>query len=318
MSVVESARPPGRVALIGDVGGQADELRAALVALGADPADLQLPDDLTVVQVGDLIHRGPDTPGAVAIARTVMDRQPAQWVQLAGNHEAYYLTPPKFHWPERLAEQDLETIYHWWRTRRMQVAAAVEVTGEPHQYLVTHAGLTEGFWRHFIGMPSSAADTAAALNALIGSIHENWLFRPGVMLTRQVDHAAGPLWASAPDELLPSWAASASSASFHQVHGHSSTVDWVTGRRYGRQDLPFQERDDEVLRHATVLIEGMTIVGIDPGHGRRPAPRWGPLVLDDARLVRTGPRRPPRVVDDVRPVRGGELTNTGPIARIQP
>ena len=40
-----------------------------------------------------------------------MARQPGHWVQLAGNHEAYYLTPPKFHWPERLPEDDLETLY---------------------------------------------------------------------------------------------------------------------------------------------------------------------------------------------------------------
>lgn len=300
MAPHQPARRPGRVALIGDVGGQAQELRAALVTLGADPDDLLLPDDLTIVQVGDLIHRGPDTPGAVAIARTAMERQPRQWVQLAGNHEAYYLTPPKFHWPERLPEQDLETIYQWWRTRRMQVAAAVEVAGEPHQYLVTHAGLTEGFWRHFIGMPTSAADAAAALNALIGSIHENWLFRAGVMLTRDVDLAAGPMWASAPDELVPSWAASAASAPFHQVHGHSSTVDWVTGRRYGRQDLPVAVSDDDVVRHATVLIEGMAVIGIDPGHGRRPARSWGPLVLSGARLVHPAPKGPPRVVDGHR------------------
>ena len=58
------------------------------------------------------------------------------------------------------------------------------------------------------------------------------------MLTGEVDLSAGPLWASAPDELLPSWAACSHRAPFHQVHGHSSTIDWVTGRRYGRQDLP--------------------------------------------------------------------------------
>ena len=40
----------------------------------------------------------------------MLDDQPRQWVQLAGNHEAQYLTPPKFHWPERLPEDDLETL----------------------------------------------------------------------------------------------------------------------------------------------------------------------------------------------------------------
>ena len=101
MSVSADRPPEGRVALFGDVGGQAVELRSALVRLGADPETLALPADLTVVQVGDLIHRGPDSPGAVDIARTVMTAQPKQWVQLVGNHEAQYLAPPRFHWPER-------------------------------------------------------------------------------------------------------------------------------------------------------------------------------------------------------------------------
>ena len=282
MSVAATPRRPGRVAVFGDVGGHSGPLREALVALGADPDSLRLPDDLTVVQLGDLIHRGPDTPGSIDIAGTVMARQPGQWVQLAGNHEAYYLTPPKFHWPERLAEEDLETLYQWWRTRRMKVAAAVEVSGDPCGYLITHAGLTEGFWRHFVGMPTGAVEAAKALNRLVGRIHETWVFRPGVMLTGEVDLSAGPLWASAPDELIPSWAASSAAAPFHQIHGHSSTIDWVTGRRYGRQDLPIALHEEAELRHASVLIEGREIIGIDPGHGRRPAVSWGPLVLDDA------------------------------------
>ncbi|MET0863792.1 MAG: metallophosphoesterase, partial [Nakamurella sp.] len=85
----------GRVALFGDVGGHPKQLRKALVALGADSETLRLPADLTVIQVGDLIHRGPDSPGAMQIAGSVMATQPRQWVQLAGNHEALYLTPPK-------------------------------------------------------------------------------------------------------------------------------------------------------------------------------------------------------------------------------
>lgn len=274
----------GRVAVFGDVGGQAAPLRNALVALGADPLTLELPADLTVVQVGDLIHRGPDSHGVLDIVRDAFARQPRQWVQLAGNHEAQYLTPPKFHWPERMTDDDLETIFDWWRTRRMRVAAAVDI-GADRDYLVTHAGLTEGFWRHFIGMPGDAHNTAVALNRLVGRLHENWVFRPGVMLTGDVDLSAGPLWASAPDELLPSWLASSAPAPFHQVHGHSSTIDWVTGRRYRRPELPVPVAEDPQLRHATAVVEGQTIIGIDPGHGRRPAKTWGPLLFEDALVL---------------------------------
>ena len=115
----------------------------------------------------------------------------------------------------------------------MRAAAVVEVADADAPVLVTHAGLTQGFWRHYLGMPPTAEATAAALDRLVGTVHQSWLFRPGVMVTDTVDMAAGPLWASAPDELIPSWRETALPAPFDQVHGHSSLLDWTTGRRYG-------------------------------------------------------------------------------------
>ena len=97
-------------------------------------------------------------------------------------------------------------------------------TAGGHDYLVTHAGLTEGYWRHFVGEP----------------------------------------------------------APFDQIHGHSSTVDWATGREYGRPELSGLISEDPVRRHATAIVEGRRIIGIDPGHGRRPAKTWAPLVLAGA------------------------------------
>lgn len=286
------AGPTGRVAVIGDVGGHADELRRALIDLGLDERTGQLPDDLIVIQVGDLIHRGPDSPGAIALVDRIQLGQPDRWIQLAGNHEAQYLAPPMFHWPERLDEEDIETIYGWWHSGRMGVAAAV--AAPDGDWLVTHAGLTEGFWRHLLGLPEDATTAATALNRLVRGLRHTTLFRPGVMLTGDVDLSAGPFWASAPDELLPSWAASSAAAPFHQVHGHSSTVDFTTGRQYrsGLRDQPgIVTAEDPVLRHVTTEINGRRIIGVDPGHGRRPAPGWAPLVLEDARIT-ARPRRP--------------------------
>ena len=52
-----------RVAVIGDVGGHADQLRKVLRELGAESE--QLPSDLIVIQVGDLVDRGPDSIGVL-------------------------------------------------------------------------------------------------------------------------------------------------------------------------------------------------------------------------------------------------------------
>ena len=70
----------GRVAIIGDIHGHADELIAKLVRLGMDPDTLMLPEDLTVIQLGDLIHRGLQSSKVLRTVDTIMDQQPTQWI----------------------------------------------------------------------------------------------------------------------------------------------------------------------------------------------------------------------------------------------
>src|SRR6478735_9066205 len=123
----------GRVAVFGDVGGQRPALADQLVALGVDPDTFALPPDLTVVQVGDLMHRGPDSPGVIDLVDRVMTEQPDLWVQLVGNHEALYLGLPQFHWPERLPGSSQEVINRWWGTARLRIAAAIEIDGHDAQ-----------------------------------------------------------------------------------------------------------------------------------------------------------------------------------------
>ena len=112
MNPLSPAKPPEpsppighRVAVIGDVGGHLSELRRELVRLGADEETGELPADLTIVQVGDLVHRGPDSAGVVRLVDRHLRARPGQWIQLVGNHEAQYLTAPAFAWPERLDEE---------------------------------------------------------------------------------------------------------------------------------------------------------------------------------------------------------------------
>ena len=63
---VRAERPAHRVAVVGDVAGHLDELRTELRRLGADGGTGRLPDDLTIIQVGDLVHRGPASDAVVA------------------------------------------------------------------------------------------------------------------------------------------------------------------------------------------------------------------------------------------------------------
>lgn len=260
-----------RVAVIGDVGGHLVALERELRRLGADPETGELPAGLVVVQVGDLVHRGPDSSGVVRLVDRYLRHQPDQWVQLVGNHEAQYLHEPVFRWPERLDRGSANLVRGWWQDGLMQVAAWVDTPAGQH--LVTHAGVTAGFWSQVLDGPSTAAEAAAALNSMPAS-RQDELFRAGKLLhgPRHDAGPVGPLWACAATELLPSWIGR--ELPFSQVHGHTSVFDWrrrtfrVDGRIAGRTVV------DEKARHELTSWEGGQFVGVDPGHERVDATHW--------------------------------------------
>ncbi|KAA0022878.1 metallophosphoesterase [Antrihabitans cavernicola] len=251
---------PSRVAVIGDVGGHVDTLRSELTRLGADPRTGVLPADLVVIQVGDLVHRGPDSDGVVELVDGYLTEQPNNWVQLVGNHEMLYLREPAFLWDEYVAEPTEEALIRWWREGSMRVAASFRTPDA--EYLVTHAGLTAGMWRAALGTPIEAATAARGLNDLIGR-RDGVIARGGVMLRgHRVNQGAGPLWADAARELVPSW--SQTRMSFSQIHGHSTLTDWSTGTFRAGAPIEAVTEIDRRLRHETTTLGGGTIVGIDP------------------------------------------------------
>jgi Calcineurin-like phosphoesterase len=258
-----------RIAVIGDVGGHRDALWAELVRLGADPATGALPDDLVAIQVGDLVHRGPDSAGVVRLVDRYLREQPGQWVQLIGNHEAQYVRPPVFEWPETLDDDTAGLVRDWWTSGRMLAAATFTVDGQ--DFLATHAGLTVGFWRDCLGGPAHAAVAAEALNTLARA-GDPMLFRVGEMLGLPTSMSAGPLWAAAPTELLLGWLSV--SLPFNQIHGHSTFYHW--GESDWRCASPLQARTevDESRAHETTTYDTGRIIGVDPGHGHAAQPAW--------------------------------------------
>lgn len=259
-----------RIAVIGDVAGHLAELREELTRLGAAGDPPRLPDDLIVVQVGDLVHRGPDSLGVVALVDGYLTAQPDQWLQLVGNHEAHYLREPVFAWPERLDAGAAATLRRWWAARQLRVAASFAVEGQ--EFLVTHAGLTAGFWRDVLGAPRRAAEAAAALNRLAGT-QDKVLFRAGQLLSgRRSSYSAGPIWAAASTELVPSWLGG--SLPFSQIHGHTSLVDWTTGRLRAGPDVARFVTWDGEAKHDCATLPGGRIIGVDPGHGHQPRRPW--------------------------------------------
>jgi hypothetical protein len=271
-----------RIAVIGDIGGHPDQLHQALTMVGV-AGDGRLPDDLTVVQVGDLVHRGPDSAGVLAIVRGYLEDQPEQWIQLAGNHESQYLPGGTSFWPDHLNSAGAHLLRAWWADGRLRVAAAVR-TPDLGDLLITHAGLTVGAWRA-LGEPPTAAAAADLLNQ-----------RPEPLIWSgngsAIDTAAGPLWAEAGWELYEAWMgyhAQGGMIPFNQVHGHSSIAIYRdrTWRCPGR--VRQRATADWEARQVRVRIGGRVFICVDPKHGRQGAPRWRPLVLAGAEALLTAP-----------------------------
>ena len=81
--------PPGeRVYAIGDIHGRRDLFDALIAAVDADDAASD-PADTTVVLLGDLVDRGADSAGVIALARDWQRRRRVRI--LAGNHEEMFL-----------------------------------------------------------------------------------------------------------------------------------------------------------------------------------------------------------------------------------
>jgi hypothetical protein len=279
----------GRVAVIGDVGGHRELLLACLRGLGATGPDEapELPADLTVVQVGDLVHRGPDSPGVLRLVDHFLRTAGGRWVQLAGNHEQLYIDEPPFIWNEHLDDASVELLRGWWEAGTMRAAAAVE-DGGGRQWFAAHGGLTAGFWRADLDRPATAAEAAERVNALV-TAGDQRLWRPGSMLTGVPTWDAGPVWAAAGDELYPSWLhrfdTSGKVPPFAQVHGHSQAAPW-SGRAWTPPDAVAGKLTvDARRRQQWCDAGGVPLVGVDPGHGTAGVRQFEPLLLDGARLV---------------------------------
>jgi serine/threonine protein phosphatase 1 len=81
--------PPGqRVYAIGDIHGRADLFTRMIAMIESDDAR-RGPAQTTVVLLGDLVDRGPDSAGVIAAARGWGQRRTVRYLQ--GNHEEMFL-----------------------------------------------------------------------------------------------------------------------------------------------------------------------------------------------------------------------------------
>ncbi|RAK31298.1 calcineurin-like phosphoesterase family protein [Actinoplanes lutulentus] len=247
------------VVVVGDVGGCSEQLKRVVGPLVAEPGTV-------VVQVGDLVDRGPDSAGVLAFVRERLEGDRRRWVQLIGNHEAPYVGGESF-WPEPLGEAEAGLLRSWWLREWMRVAVAVR-TADGEELLITHAGLSRDAWRD-LGAPVTAGTAAALLNT-----------RPEPLLFSY----EGPLWAEA-GQIYPSWLGGLERLPFSQVHGHSTIVSFDRRTWLCEERIRWRSTVDWQARHTETQVPGGRFVGVDPKHGLAGAPEWAPLVLPGAEVI---------------------------------
>lgn len=267
-----------RIALFGDIGGHLVPFSEKLTELGCDLAAGTVPDGLTVIQVGDLVHRGPDSNGCIELADRFIRNSAGRYIQMLGNHEGHELGGPMmFGYDHYVDRQGLETLERWWFEQTVSIAVAID-TPDLGSFLVVHAGVTPWLWDALGRRP--ATETAELINSAVGGSSAH-VFQPGMML-RASNVDVGPVWAEPAHELYEPWSREPV-VPFGQIHGHASPWAWRNGdwrKNTPQSVIDTTTRTDTELRHLWNVIGGQTFIGIDPGHGEYPVRSWGPLLLE--------------------------------------
>lgn len=276
-----------RIAIIGDVHGDVDAFVGALAACGVDARAGSIPEDLTVIQTGDLVHNGPDSAGCVAVADGLITHP--RYIQLIGNHDGAHLGAP-YRSPRLEAEHSHaefgEVIRHWWHKGHARLAVAAHAAGRA--ILITHAGLTHGQWRA-LGCPD-ATGAAQKLNAHVGApamyiASGDGPFAGGILTGEGANPNAGVIHAAACEEFARPWLAytRAAPAPFDQVFGHASPWAWRRGEWEPEADGAIQAHTviDHARRHVTLhLGRGGRATSVDPAGGTPT-----PLLLAGAAVI---------------------------------
>ncbi len=241
------------VAVIGDVGGFADQLRCALASLGVIAQ--KWPDGLHVIQVGDLLG-GRDDCAVVDLVWPHIEA--GRWTQLIGNWELAAVGGPTIvSGDQRTADPEaLQTFAEWHQASLVKWAAEVTMP-DGAIGVVTHGGIGYEFWADDLDGDRDARSVVERLNAM----DRTQIARPGEMYGAFNERAPGPVWASTA-EVWSGWKV----CPWPQIHGHSSAYSPEGG---WRPYVPTHLRRRATVDGTHVTFKrterSAPIIGIDPG-----------------------------------------------------
>jgi hypothetical protein len=251
-----------RFAIFGDIGGHYVPLKTALEKLEVDCDKFILPPDLAVIQVGDLIDRGPDSDSVLKLVDGFLNQDDSRWIQLWGNHEGRVIGGPDFteYYCREYPTSDYmrKTLYNWRIKNKAQVAAGID-SEEYGPLLITHAGLSSWWYEKFC-KNLSVRSTVVTLNNMPFKLVSS----AGSMLGGSA-YWGGPLWAECRSEVYLSWEVGKVKPKFGQIHGHSSP--YAFSKNKWRGDKPKNCSVNEKSRKTFCQIKDKWFIGIDPALG---------------------------------------------------
>lgn len=278
-----------RAAIFGDVGGHATQFFAALVQLGVDIETAVIPEDLMIIQLGDLIHKGPDSDLLVAFVdrcltrdllaertRPVFERDERyqrQWLQLLGNHEMQHLNGYDF-WRCDCSQDTVRLLRKWFRSGVATTVASIGHDPLPRRLaspttVLSHGGVTRGFWKAV----DPSFTPVVGVHAIRDMERRDFarLNRHGVMLGGQGVPSAlvGPIWAAATEEVYPSWDEVGKDMNFNQAHGHTAPFTWDRQAWYPGTPLKYRKAMHAHLEDRAATYQPANAAGnflaLDPG-----------------------------------------------------
>ena len=266
--------------IFGDTGGHAKQLFKSLKEIGVDIESGTIPEDVRIIHLGDLIHKGPNSSQLLKTVNKLVRRNPTRWVQLLGNHEFQHLEGSPYFWKCDCTHEDVDIIAEWlemglavasfalptFKTIKLEVSAKPKIELPDTGMLFTHAGLTWDWWNG-LGQPANPVEVSMHLNTFPVDL----ITTPGELLGVQGGRP-GPVWAVGNTEVFNSWQNNNEPMPFIQVHGHTSSYKWSRSE-WWRKDAGFKDfREATKLNpESRAVITRMSdnlLIGVDPGYSK--------------------------------------------------
>lgn len=274
--------------VFGDTGGHASQLFASLEALGVDLDTYTIPENLRIIHLGDIIHKGPASSVLIEIINLLMTNNKGRWIQILGNHESQHLRPDApdtdrapYFWSCDCKERDKKKLNYWWKTGMASFAwgldsfdassLKLEVSQKPKivipdkGILFTHGGLTNVFWTAVTDKQKIPSAVAKKLNASALDL----VSQPGQLLG-VFNRFVGPVWAIGNTEVFPDWYMATLNKQeempFIQMHGHTQSFNFVRQKWFPvSKAFRDQTKLNPITRAVVTEVSNSLLIGLDPG-----------------------------------------------------